>query len=93
MSSVSSTRLPFYSGPCLITIPCVHFHDGPIPSNPGSGVIPEKETELKVFGNRTSCGPRSEPYGRMLGDHEESLEGTLSHLWKWSLFNVKACIC
>lgn len=48
----------------------------------GSGAIPGKEAELKIFSNRTSCDPRTEPFGRMLGDHEESIERTLSRLWK-----------
>lgn len=70
----------FLFRPVFITIPCVHFHDGPIPSNTGSGAIPGKETELEGFGNRASCDQRSEPYGGTLGDHKESSEGTLSHL-------------
>ena len=72
----------FLFRPMFITMPCVHFHDGLVPSNTGSGAIPGKEAELKIFSNRTSCDPRSEPFGRTLGDHKESLEGTLSHLRK-----------
>ena len=72
----------FLFQPMFITMPCVHLHDGLVPSNTGSGAIPGKEAELKIFSNRTSCDPRSEPFGRTLGDHKESLEGTLSHLRK-----------